>query len=218
MPDARTENSESPNPFRAPRLEDVGAVRVTPRRRRRIALVAFAACLLILGYALAEPQSKPGIALFRAAYWLAYDKSVVLGPYHRQIAFTNNVEIVDEVDEQLCEQLMVSTDRAEQEAILDFYVSQAGWREGRRIAKLGRPLVAMLMLRMRSTHDELKLNSTLILIENARRGENLYKPFAQRSADELVPFYEAWWASHDSWEDLRQVDPLAGQAPGWRSP
>lgn len=174
-----------------------------------------------------HPQTLPGGWFFQGRYLLAWNRPALLKKYNQLLHQNGYHQIPSGVHQFLCNEFGRTTSSSEKEAILDFYANQAGGGEGPCMTQIGEEAIPILL---KQAQIELEKQSpyayhifgTLLLIEEIRVGEQIYKPYLAPKEEldtfrEVLRLYKIWWNKITPWEEKRNIDPLRQTIYSWRS-
>jgi hypothetical protein len=196
-------------------------------KKWRFLLGAFVGLGLLLAIAesIFSPETALGYARFRVFYALTPSKVAALKSYDSNLEMVNGGYIPLNTDQFLCERLSASNSPQEKNAIIDFYVHNAGGREGQTIFRNSdadkQKAIGLLFQRL-DAYDVYRSEQAMVLIESIRQGEYLGKAhlFSEKSHGDYETWlkesgvsqakakYRRWWNSPLSWSQKKRINPL----------
>jgi hypothetical protein len=206
---------------------------VMRRFLNRNTVIGFALTLLILSavtYAAAERESFLRYALFRTAYSIPLTDAWILRQYSNFLDKYNGGYMGERINTFLCSRLESNPSDSEMAAIIEFYGLRAGGREGYRISEISdvaKQRAISLTLQRVDSYDERLVRGSLLIVENMRRGETIFKGgfgpadyrwrqsnfnfkswWAENGMAEAKGKYKEWWNGNLTWSQKRLIDPL----------
>jgi hypothetical protein len=197
-------------------------------------LIGFVAIVLILFgliYAAAEPNGFLRYAFFRTAYSVSVTRAWMLQQYSNFLNNHNGGYMGEPIDTFLCSRLESNTSDSERAAVLEFYSLRAGGREGDRISKISdssKQRAIPLLLQKVDSYNARQALGALLVIEDMRRGETIYKGgfvlasnewekasfnfdrwWAESGLPETKAKYNRWWNMKLDWNQKKLIDPLS---------
>jgi len=198
--------------------------------KKKIAMFTaiFIAVVGTLLFAWASPETTFGYWMFRCVYASPISKKPFLEAYRANLVQVEGGYIPEKTDQFLCSRLEATSSQTEVYAIANFYVLQASGRETKGIISLpesAKPKVTGSIMQHLDNYDEWQAGRALLLVEEIRRGEEIWKgSFApvnnhesanwvgwwqKRGLNKVKSLYRKWWQSQVPWASKKKQNPLA---------
>jgi hypothetical protein len=222
------------------RLLCVRLRQVMMKRSKRIlkigvgAIAALGLAWMLALYSVTEPDTKLGYGVFRIVYSSPVSKGWLLRKFSQGLKDHNGGYIGEPVDKFLCSRLEKTDSDRELAAIVEFYILQAGGREGDNIGTLSdeaKEKVIGFILEHIESYEKGRAEGALLIVEQLRRGVVLPKASFGKSdyaglgredkfdyerwwyetgLPETKAKYREWWNIDLAWQTKKAINPLEG--------